>query len=441
MAGMSAPAHARRLLLIAFVAACAIWYSKLNILDALPTRGLSDFRFYYYAAQHILHGESPFLTADYIYPPLLAFLLVPIAPFDYFTARWIWFVFSHACLLTAAFLLWRRLGRDWIATTVIAFVWGAGWVAQDSFATGQPDPLLTLLIVVACVGLGANQGWIGYASAGAGFAVKLIPAVLGLLAPLERNWRGLLAFFASAGFLVAIPWAIVALLPGPMAPANTDYLYGTPCVLSWSIPSVALRVLDSPGADGRLPQDWDTGWDLPRLHLSSEQKAVSLSAALATLTAGIALLWFKTRGQLSAQQIPIAGTALIALALAASPIAWWHYQAMQYPGVALLLYCTIRKPRNWLRLASALTCALFLFPLPAAVLRYYYHQHEHWPDAPGLMYFWTSVTPLASLILFASLVATIEACGSTTKSSSSPEAETESAARYAGVLQPRAPKP
>lgn len=436
MAGMPAPARARRLLLVAFVAACAIWYSKQNILDAIPTPGLSDFRFYYYAAQHILHGESPFLTADYIYPPLLACLLVPLAYFDYFTARWIWFVFSHACLLTAAFLLWRRLGRDWIATTVIAFVWGAGWVAQDSFATGQPDPLLTLAIVVACV----STGWIGYASAGAGFAVKLLPAVLGLLAPLERNWRGLVAFLASAGFLVAIPWAIIAFLRGPMGPANTDYLYGTPCVLSWSIPSVALRVLEPPSAEGKLPQDWDTGWDLPRLRLSSEQKLVSLSAAFATLIAGLALLWFKTRGRIGAEQIPIAGTALIALALAASPIAWWHYQAMQYPGVAVLLYYSIRG-RDWRRLCAGLICAMFLFPLPAAVLRYYYHLHERWPDAPAFMYFWTSVTPFASLALFVLLVAIIEECGSKTKLWSSPVVETASEARSAAVLQPRAPRP
>jgi hypothetical protein len=418
MAGMRVPDRARRFFVITFTAACAIWYFKQNILDVLPTPGLSDFRFYYYAAQHVLQGESPFLTADYIYPPLLACLLVPLAAFDYFTARWIWFVLSHACLLTAAFLLWRRLGRDWIATTVIAFVWGAGWVAQDSFATGQPDPLLTLLIVVACV----SDGWIRYASAGAGFAVKLIPAVLGLLAPLERNWRGLLTFLASAALFMAIPWAIVAFLRGPMAPANRDYLYGTPCVLSWSIPSVALRVLEPPDDDGKLPQDWATGWDLPRLRLSSEQKLVSISAAFATLTAGLALLWFKTRGRLSAEQIPIAGTALIALALAASPIAWWHYQAMQYPGVALLLYWAIRG-RDWRRIASALACAAFLFPVPDAVLRYYYHQHERWPDAPVPMYFWTSVTPIASLVLFALLVAIIKPCGSKTRSLSSPAGE------------------
>ena len=430
---MPVPDRARRFLVIAFVAACALWYLKQNILDILPTPGPSDFRFYYFAAQHILHGESPFLTADYIYPPLLACLLAPIAVFDYFTARWIWFVFSHACLLTAAFLLWRRLGRDWIATAVIGFVWGAGWVAQDSIVTGQPDPVLTLLIVMACV----CEGWIRYASAGIGFAVKLIPAVLGLLAPLERNWRGLLTFLASAALFMGIPWAIVANLRGPMAPANTDYLYGTPCVLSWSIPSVALRILESPSTDGKLPADWINGWDLPRLRLSFEQKLVSISAGFATLAAGLAWLWFKTRGKLSAEQIPIAGAALIALALAASPIAWWHYQAMQYPGVAFLLYSVIRG-RDWRRLVSALACAAFLFPVPDAVLRHYYHQHESWPDAPGLMYFWTSVTPIASLVLFGLLVAMIETCASKTKLLSSPAAETASAARYADVLQPRA---
>jgi hypothetical protein len=402
MAVMPAAERARRLALIALVALCALWYWKQNVLNVLPTPGLSDFRFYYYAAQHILHGESPYLTLDYVYPPLLACALTSIAGFDYFTARWIWFVFSHACLLAAAFLLWRHLGRDWIATAVIALVWSTGWVAQDSFATGQPDPLLVLTIVVACV----SSGWLRGAATGAGFAVKLIPAVLGLLAPLQRNWRGFLAFLASAAFFMAIPWAIVAFLRGPMRPANTDYVFGTPCVLSWSIPSVALRVIEPPADDGKLPNNWVNGWDLPRLHLSSTQKLVSLSAAFATLAPGIALLFFKTRGKLTPQQVPIAGTALIALALAASPITWWHYQALQYPGVALLLYCAIRR-RDWRRLALSLACAVVLYPLPDAVLRYYYHQHERWPDSPGLMYFWTSITPIASLVLFGLLLSSL----------------------------------
>src|SRR5947209_2326052 len=99
MAGMFRAGGARPLILIAWITLCAIWYVKQNVVDAIPTPGLSDFRYYYEAARHISHGESPYLTSEYIYPPLLACLLAPIAWLDYYTARWIWFVFSHACFL------------------------------------------------------------------------------------------------------------------------------------------------------------------------------------------------------------------------------------------------------------------------------------------------------------------------------------------------------
>lgn len=424
---MPVAGRARRLVVIVFIGLCALWYWKQNVLNVLPTAAPSDFRFYYQAAQHILHGESPYLTPDYIYPPLLAVALVPIAGFDYLTARWLWFVFSHACLLGAAFLLWRRLGRDWIAGAVIAFVWSAGWVAQDSFATGQPDPLLVLLIVVACV----SSGWMQGAAAGAGFAVKLIPAVLGLLAPLERNWRALAAFLASAALLISVPWALVALLRGPTKPANADYLFGTPCVLSWSVPSVALRVMEPPANAGKLPDDWVNGWDLPRLHLPLQQKLVSASAAFATLAGGILFLFSKTRCKVSAEQVPISGAALIALALAASPIAWWHYQAMQYPGVALLLYYAIRD-RDWRRLSLSLACAVFLYPLPDAMLRHYYHLRERWPDAPGPMYFWTSVTTIASLLLFGLLLHTLQSRFSANRDANGSATRNQMAALRAG---------
>ena len=396
---MSPNSKLRPLLLTAFLSLCGIWYIKQNVLNVLPTPALSDFRFYYYAADRILHGESPYVIADYVYPPLLAFLLVPLARFDYYTGRWIWFVLSHLFLLSGAYLLWRRMGRDSTTACVIGLVWSLGWVAQDSFATGQPDPLLTLLIVIAYVG----SGWMQGVAVGAGFAVKLIPATLGLLAPLERNWRAAFTTLGSVVILVVGPWSVVALLHGPSKPASTDYLFGTPCVLSWSLPSIALRVLEPPRTDGKLPQDWITGWDLPRLHLSGEQKRVSVSVALVTLAAGLSALGLRTRGRLDSENVPIVGAALISLTLAASPIAWWHYQTLQYPGVAILLAYSIRR-RRWDVLASAAIPILFLFALPDAVLRFYYHQREQWPDAPVLMYFWTSVSPVASLSLFGLLL-------------------------------------
>lgn len=395
IAAMFPQVTVRRIISLTVIAACAIWYFKQNVLNVLPTPGLSDFRFYYIAAQHVLRGESPYLAVGYMYPPFLACALAPLGWFDYYTARWIWFVFEQACFLSAAYLLWRRIGRDWVASIVIAIVWATGWAAQDGFPTGQPDALLTLLIVVACAG----AGWVSGVAAGAGFAVKLIPAALGLLGPLERNWRELTAFFASAIAMLVVPWAIIGHLYGPKKPLVTDYIYGTPCVLSWSIPSVALRIMEPPGPDGRLPNNWVNGWDLPNLYLSAQQKILSMSAAVITFAIGFGVLLFKTRGRIADHEVPVVGTALVALTLAASPIAWWHYQAMQYPGIALLFCLAIRR-RHWWTLVFAFVCALFLFPLPAGVLRYYYHQAEQWPNAPSLMYFWTSLTPVASLALF-----------------------------------------
>jgi hypothetical protein len=35
-----------------------------------------------------------------------------------------------------------------------------------------------------------------------------------------------------------------------------------------------------------------------------------------------------------------------------------------------------------------------------AVLRAYYERGNAWPNSPGVMYFWTSIAPVASLVLF-----------------------------------------
>ncbi|MEI9976339.1 MAG: glycosyltransferase family 87 protein [Ignavibacteriota bacterium] len=121
----------------------------------------ADFLPYYQAAQHIVHGESPFLADGYIYPPLLAFLLTPLSPLDYVTARRTWFAVSQLLLIASAFLLWRRFGRDWASACWIAFVWGFGGAAGEALAVGQVGPLLVFLVAVCpsppCIGNAASR--------------------------------------------------------------------------------------------------------------------------------------------------------------------------------------------------------------------------------------------------------------------------------------------
>ena len=94
---------------------CAAWYGYDTFFEKIPHNTLSDFRWYYLAAQHVLHGESPYLSAGYIYSPFLACLLAPLASLNYVPAFWVWFLASHACLLWAAWLIWRYLGSDRLA--------------------------------------------------------------------------------------------------------------------------------------------------------------------------------------------------------------------------------------------------------------------------------------------------------------------------------------
>ncbi len=369
----------------------------------MPDGGPSDFKFYYLAAQHVLHGRSPFFEGGYVYPPLLACVLAPLARLSYLTARWVWFGASHAALLLAAYLLWRHLGRGRLALAVIAFVWAAGGAAEDGLGIGQVDGVLVLLMVLASTGTGG----IAAAAVAAGFGLKLFPGLLVALPALQRNWRRLVAAAAGGGLLLAAPWALVAFaLTGPKAPPRVDYLSGTGCLLSWSLPSLALRAVEWPGRDGSLPSEWVVGYDLPRLRHSPAQRALSLGVAAGTLLVGLLALYRAAGGRIARTQRPAAGAALMSLALAASPICWWHYQVLEYPGVAIVLVAALRQARPWL-FCGALANAAFLFPVPAAMLRLLYHQHERWPDLPATLCFWTAAPAAATIVLFALLTASL----------------------------------
>jgi hypothetical protein len=132
-----------------------------------------------------------------------------------------------------------------------------------------------------------------------------------------------------------------------------------------------------------MPLDWIAGNGLQTLQLSSGGRLLSL----------------RVHFKLSARQVPLASAALVALALAASPVCWTHYQSMQYPGVALFL-AYAASHRLWWLLGIATAAAALLCPIPVALLRAYYERSNQWPNSPVLMYVWTSIPAIASIILF-----------------------------------------
>lgn len=226
---------------VSIVAVCAVIYVRTSVVPPIPTLAHpSDFAGYYHAAEDVLHGISPYRSPAFFYPPLLAFLAIPLALVHYVTARWIWFVLSRLFLIGAGWWLWRAMCRGRTALCRIAGVWTLGGPTKETLLQGQLAPLLVLILVAAYAGHGRLQG----VFAGLAFALKYFPGSVAVALLFSRNRRAL-ATSAAVGLAgVCVPWLAVWLfLAGPRAPTQAHYWMGTPSMFSWSIPSVVLRFL------------------------------------------------------------------------------------------------------------------------------------------------------------------------------------------------------
>jgi Glycosyltransferase family 87 len=304
-------------------------------------RSVGDFGNHHEAGQALLRGESPF--AHWMnYPPLHPFLMAPLALLDYETARIVWFLFGHACLLGSALLLWRPLGGDYAAFVAVGVVWAFAGAAQESLGLGQVTPLLLLLVVWAMRPDSAGSG----TALGLATAIKFWPGVLLAGELLTRRWRALWIGIVVSILGVVVPQLLLmALTPPPWGPLNSKYWMGTPAPLNVSVPATALRLTYGP-EDGPLPKDWEVG-NHTALRLPDWRWAVSAATAGVVLVAGLLLV---ARFADPGNRISLLAS-LVALALLASPIAWYHYQMMQFPGLAWLTADAFRR-RAWPRLAG-----------------------------------------------------------------------------------------
>ena len=381
------------------VALCTLIYVRTSFVPPIPTLAIqTDFSAYFHAAKDILHGRSPYNNPVFFYPPLLPFLMVPLALIDYVAARWVWFVLSHLFLIGAGGLLWRGMGRGRIALCSIACVWALGGAIRETLIQGQLGSLLVLLLVVAYTQRGRLQG----VFACLGFALKYFPGIVMLPLLLGRRWRALAASAGVALAGVCLPWFILwAFFAGATAPVKAHFWMGTPSMWSWSVPSLVLRLLTPITRGAPFPPDWEFGNVAATLHLGPRLEWISVAAACAVFAIGMMALAAVCRGRLNGRQIPWAMAGLVALSLAVAPVCWTHYQLLQYPGVAMLLIAGIRR-RDWRLALATAACFALAYQLPQRFLIAYHDTHNGWTTAsPLTLYFWTSVPPFTTLAIFA----------------------------------------
>ncbi|HWM92274.1 MAG TPA: glycosyltransferase family 87 protein [Thermoanaerobaculia bacterium] len=316
-----------------------------------------DFGNYWRAAGEILDGRSPF-TPTLNYPPLIAFLLLPLGALPLDAARVSWFLISHACVLGAAVALWRPLGRDLRALAVLGALWACGGTLQENLALGQVNSLLLLVLALA-IRWELERPGRAAAMIGLGAGLKLWPGLLLLQYLARGRFRALAVGVVALALCVTVPLLLVAtFLPPPHLPQGTGYWMGTPAPLNVSLPALALRLTYPIGDDGDLPQDWKTGTSVG-LHLDSRRRQISVVVSLTALALGLGALALARWGKRRPDGGRWALVALTALAGLAAPLSWYHYQLLQFPGLALLGTAYLHR-RAWLPLAGlvALTAGL-----------------------------------------------------------------------------------
>lgn len=318
------------------VVALLLGFSVGRNVIAASTRvghGPSDFEHYYRAARATLEGESPYSVRGFLYPPPALLPVLPLAAWDETTARRCWFWISQLLLSAAAVGVWRRLGGGAPAALAVVFAWSLTGTVAENLVLGQVNPVLLILITAAMIvptaGAARSAALVGVAG-----AIKVWPGLLLVESLVRRRWRACAAGCTVAAALLVGCTAVLAVLrPPPHLPQATGSWAGSPAFLNLSLPATALRLADAPADWRRMPRSWLAGNRLEDVELSGPAVAFSLTVALLTLGGGL-LLIFRSVGP-ETPRLPVYA-ALIALALAAAPVSWYHYRLLHLPGLAWL---------------------------------------------------------------------------------------------------------
>lgn len=351
------------------------------------SRGVTDFCQDYFAVQHLLHGESPYLplrslTGESLcpgldlydsHPPFSVFLFLPFGLFPQTLASTAWGLVSLVSYLIGGLLLLREMGwrllRGMALFVLGSLLWTPALLASQTHNLGL---VVTGLIVGAWV-LDRRKHAVG---AGALFAVagllRLWPIAFLLSAFIWRKWS--LALGCIVTLVGGLVLSILVLKPAAFAvylgPVQAEERFVVP---AYSNPSLV-------GDVARLFIGYDARPPLPPLVQGlSQSQAVLLAEGIGGLLLGATFIfiWYCSRkvrpevGELLTQGL------LVVMLLLVFPITWyWGLVTLILPAATtwLALQQLPRPPRWWALLLLGLIPLLIpggiLVALPGWLLTY-----------------------------------------------------------------------
>ena len=278
------------------------------------------------AGDAVLHGRTPYRDVDaighhlgYVYPPLLAFVMIPLSILPAALASSIW------ALMTFAFVSWSLwlLGvRDWRCYPV-ALLWP---FTREAVEFGAIGPLL--LLIVAFLWRYRDSTWGAATATASAVAAKLFLWPLALWLAFTGRIRTAGLSIAVTFVLVFVPWIAIGLAGLRQYPALLQEVADQQDYRSYSV----IALVRSLGGSSEL-------------------------AKVLSLLLGVALLALAFRAARHSTSLRDRDRISLGYVLAASlvltPVVWPHYL------VLLLAPLALARPR---------LSALWLFVLAATVL-------------------------------------------------------------------------
>jgi alpha-1,2-mannosyltransferase len=326
----------------------------------------SDFNVYYHAAREIIDGRDPYASSlsdwtPYIYPPLLAELLVPLVLLPLPIAAYIWFLINAVSIVLAAFLSVTLLSTDtrsvaspretdlWKEVISVGAVLLVFRFVLDTFVLGQVNALVVALAVAHIYLYHRERRFISAIVLAIAISIKLTPALLVVyhLARMRLKFA-----IACTGIVVAV--TIASLLP-----------FG---VNGFDVFQMFLRrtVKNEQGYDFSYSGNQSLRGAIARLRISSEETKSSEDARntidWGTIVGSILLL---SLGAFAARRVTNelgAAAPFFCAFVLVSPLSWKAHYVVLIPAAARLLCEAVGSQKRAI-VMSAYLAAFGLFNL------------------------------------------------------------------------------
>jgi len=296
--------------------------------------------------------HRPFL---YLYPPILADMLIPLTHFSFVTAGNMWIVFNYASLPLVALCIAGILKLRWLSwgsLILLVAVFSYSPVFQ-SIAMGQVSVLLLLLWACGtfCYAKGEHDVS-GFAFALAA-AIKLTPLIVVIPLLLFKEWKVLRGFFASLTLLAVVTCLI-------NTPASLVDYFGH------VVPPMSRGIL--------LITNVSISASLERLFLAFNHRAIAPSASdqispvlillgklfAAAILAIASMLTLKKRDGMKVSDRAMTVALFAMLSACITPVSWQHGYSVCLLALCLLWAQAVREPITNLRLVTLFLCTLAL---------------------------------------------------------------------------------